>query len=378
MPKTLNPVNTFPTSIPNFPLAGNDEPLTLGPLEAAIQAVLDRTENLHQSRLTLEGIGTKRIRQFASRSALSAASGFADGDIVSVDGYGLYRLFVSSSATVDGLWVLTASGGGRWIHLERDLKGANLGLATLDGSGRLAQDVRDNSIASAHIVNGAVTAAKLASGAVVGHLGYTPVNKAGDTMSGALSLPQANTTAGTSAAGNRHIELRTAGLRWALGLGGNESGSNAGANFYLWRYDDAGNFLGEVFRAERDSGRVIVNEISGRYDHQNRFVVQAYTPNITVLANDIKVIGSNRVSLPSGKSLYLRRVRWSTFGTVLRPRIASTLSTWTGSDHYGEIEINQQLSNSSLAYVELGIVNSSGSNTDTGNGAGIWAEFEIR
>ncbi|ADD28701.1 hypothetical protein [Meiothermus ruber] len=188
MPKTLNPNNNFPTSITNFPISGNNEPIAIEPLEAAIQAVLDRTENLHQSRVTLEGIGTKRIRQFASRSALSAASGFADGDIVSVDGYGLYRLFVSSSATVDGLWVLTASGGGRWIHLERDLKGANLGLATLDGSGRLAQDVRDNSIFSAHIVNGSVTSAKLASGAVVGHLGYTPLNKAGDNMTGRLSI----------------------------------------------------------------------------------------------------------------------------------------------------------------------------------------------
>lgn len=117
---------------------------------------------------------------------------------------------------------------------------------------------------------------------------------------------------------------------------------------------------------------------TGRYDHQNRFVVQGYTPNITVPANDIRVIASNRVSLPSGKSLYLRRVRWSIFGTLLRPRIASTLSTWTGSDHYGEIEINQQLSSTSLAYVELVIVNNTGSNIDTGYGAGIWAELEIR
>ncbi|MCY3359354.1 hypothetical protein ECD73_03675, partial [Acinetobacter baumannii] len=120
MPKNLNPNNNFPTSITNFPISGNNEPIAIEPLEAAIQAVLDRTENLHQSRVALEGIGTKRIRQFASRSALSAASGFADGDIVSVDGYGLYRLFTSSGAAADGLWVLTASGGGRWIHIEND------------------------------------------------------------------------------------------------------------------------------------------------------------------------------------------------------------------------------------------------------------------
>lgn len=196
MPKTLNPNNNFPTSITNFPISGNNEPIAIEPLEAAIQAVLDRTENLHQSRLTVEGVGVKRIRQFASRSALSAASGFADGDIVSVDGYGLYRLFVSSSAAVDGLWVLSATGGGRWIHIENDLKGANGGLATLDSGGRLSQDVRDGSIVTAHLANGSVTAAKLASGAAVANIGYTPVNKAGDTITGNLTVSGMATLAG--------------------------------------------------------------------------------------------------------------------------------------------------------------------------------------
>lgn len=188
MPKTLNPNNNFPTSITNFPISGNNEPIAIEPLEAAIQAVLDRTENLHQSRLMVEGVGVKRIRQFASRSALSAASGFADGDIVSVDGYGLYRLFTSSGAAADGLWVLTASGGGRWIHIENDLKGANGGLATLDSAGRLSQDVRDGSIATAHLVNSSVTGVKLAPGAALANLGYIPINKGGDTMNGRLNI----------------------------------------------------------------------------------------------------------------------------------------------------------------------------------------------
>lgn len=38
------------------------------------------------------------------------------------------------------------------------------------------------------LVNGTVTAVKLAAGAVVAHLGYTPVNKAGDTMTGDLQI----------------------------------------------------------------------------------------------------------------------------------------------------------------------------------------------
>jgi hypothetical protein len=43
--------------------------------------------------------------------------------------------------------------------------------------------------------DGTVTAAKMAAGAAVGNLGYTPVNKAGDTMTGALNLPSSANTA---------------------------------------------------------------------------------------------------------------------------------------------------------------------------------------
>ncbi|MCL6529712.1 MAG: hypothetical protein K6T70_06285, partial [Meiothermus ruber] len=153
MPKTLNPVNAFPPNIPNFPLAGNNEPLALGPLEAAIQAVLDRTENLHQSRLTVEGAGVKRVQKVASLAALQNLAGMSDGDTVDVEGYGRYRLYNPSGLTANGLWVLNAAGGGRWVHTLRDMRGIGNGLATLDSSQRLAQDVRDASILTQHIAN---------------------------------------------------------------------------------------------------------------------------------------------------------------------------------------------------------------------------------
>jgi len=53
----------------------------------------------------------------------------------------------------------------------------------------------DGTVSTAKIVDGAVTAAKLASGAAVSNIGYTPVNKAGDTMTGALNLPSSASTA---------------------------------------------------------------------------------------------------------------------------------------------------------------------------------------
>lgn len=46
------------------------------------------------------------------------------------------------------------------------------------------------SINGVDIINGTVSANKLASGVAVSNIGYTPVNKAGDTMSGNLILPR--------------------------------------------------------------------------------------------------------------------------------------------------------------------------------------------
>lgn len=46
-----------------------------------------------------------------------------------------------------------------------------------------------NAVTATQIANGNVTAGKLEAGAVVTHLGYTPLNKAGDTMGGPLLMP---------------------------------------------------------------------------------------------------------------------------------------------------------------------------------------------
>jgi hypothetical protein len=51
-----------------------------------------------------------------------------------------------------------------------------------------ASGIADGEITEAKLASGAVTAAKMASGAAVGNLGYTPVNKAGDTMTGTLNI----------------------------------------------------------------------------------------------------------------------------------------------------------------------------------------------
>ncbi len=453
MPKTLTPVNAFPTSIPNFPMAGNNEPVAIGPLEAAIQAVLDRTENLHQSRLTVEGAGIKRIQRVASLTALQNLAGMSDGDTVDVEGYGRYRLYNPSALTADGLWVLNAAGGGRWVHTLRDMRGAGNGLATLDSSQRLAQDVRDASILTQHIANQAVTAAKLAPGSVVGHLGYTPLNKAGDTMTGDLTVQGLATLAGrafrkvsfvpTNGVGwyrivaNANVfggrldiyaewnaqvsritlEGHSAGydnmgyfnatqvfqysgglitqIRWGQSGGfdayldiyvasvTNNSGSPV--NLYFWGDAWTNIQTSPAFNAAAGMSNTVIDVsqngvLQARYDHQNRFVVSAFAgQDIAVSGNSFTVLGRIFVTVPSGRSLYVRRVR-AYFTGDFRARVAAmTGSIWVAGQAALDADINQSiLTGPASQLVYVGADNVSGSSQTVQQGHGAMIELEIR
>jgi len=71
----------------------------------------------------------------------------------------------------------------------------------LQGGGDLSAnrtfEIADSGVSTAKIANDAVTNAKLFGGSVPALLGFTPVNKAGDTMTGALTVPAA-TVSGTT------------------------------------------------------------------------------------------------------------------------------------------------------------------------------------
>jgi hypothetical protein len=64
-----------------------------------------------------------------------------------------------------------------------------IGVYTSSGWVYKLYQIEDGSITTSKIANGAVTSSKLAPGATIANIGYTPVNKAGDTMSGTLTLP---------------------------------------------------------------------------------------------------------------------------------------------------------------------------------------------
>ena len=262
------------------------------------------------------------------------------------------------------------------------LGGSLSGSTSFDGSSNVTINASINAgtVNTTQLADGSVTAPKLATGAITGSLGYTPVNKAGDTMMGDLFLPKVVTTEGTSGSGIRHIELRTSGLRWSMGLGANESGSNSGADFFLWSYDDAGNYLGDVLKAERASGRVVFNEISGRYDHQNRFVVSAFAGQaIAISGNHFTVLNRFFVTVPSGRSLYVRRVRaW--FTSYFRVRVAAIAGgVWVAGQAVLDGDINQSILTGPIAgFIYVGVDNVSGSMQTVYQGEGAIIELEIR
>ena len=81
---------------------------------------------------------------------------------------------------------------------------------TITGDATGVSDPWDGSVNvsfSLSIANGAITGGKLASGAVVANLGYTPVNKAGDTLTGDVRLGYTPTVLYDNSVGYRGVPV---------------------------------------------------------------------------------------------------------------------------------------------------------------------------
>jgi hypothetical protein len=60
------------------------------------------------------------------------------------------------------------------------------------------------------------------------------------------------------------IQFRNSGLlRWEIDRDATESGSNAGSNLYLYRFDDAGGYLGTAMVINRSSGSFTLGNLAG-------------------------------------------------------------------------------------------------------------------
>lgn len=111
-----------------------------------------------------------------------------------------------------------------------------------------AEAARD---AAESIVTGDLTANVITTA-----LTYTPANRAGDAFSGPVAI---NGAAGT----NRPLRFTTGGTyRWNI-IADNEPeiGTDAGSNFAIGRFNDAGTFVDTPFSINRQSGEVILTKL---------------------------------------------------------------------------------------------------------------------
>jgi hypothetical protein len=118
------------------------------------------------------------------------------------------------------------------------------------------------------------------------NIGYVPVNKAGDSM-GTLTITTGIFNIQAAAGASKNVNFTTAGsVRWAAGANNTaESGTNAGSDFGISRYSDAGTYIDTPFAITRSTGAAA-------------FSVSINTPILTSNAGlDIKTTGANSLNL---------------------------------------------------------------------------------
>jgi hypothetical protein len=87
------------------------------------------------------------------------------------------------------------------------------------------------------------------------------------------------------------FSFRTGGLqRWALRVDGTESGSNAGANFAIRRYNDAGSFISALLTLTRSNGSIAITPDASTFStgtNTRTYLDLSYTINTTGGTNTV-------------------------------------------------------------------------------------------
>jgi len=157
----------------------------------------------------------------------------------------------SISATGDGSWTVNFDGSATAT--------AAFTLATVNASPQTNAFVKVT-------VNGKglVTSTSAVGAAdITTALGFTPLNKAGDTASGNLSISKNTPVFGLDTIADTTqaiIDYRYNGsTRWTVGKRNDaESGSNAGSSFDIRRYSDVGSYVDTPLSINRSTGNVTV------------------------------------------------------------------------------------------------------------------------
>jgi hypothetical protein len=124
-------------------------------------------------------------------------------------------------------------------------------------------------------------------------LANTKVAKAGDTMTGNLGINNngnAEITLNSGSGGSSAINSQKNGsTRWVMKLSdGAETGGNAGSNFSLYRYTDAGAFIGTPLVINRASG---LAAFAADVNVGGKLVVAATTPSTSPTTGALTVAG---------------------------------------------------------------------------------------
>jgi hypothetical protein len=182
---------------------------------------------------------------------------FLDSNYSSTQGSILYR-------GASGWAALTPGTSG--MVLQTNGSAANPSWATVSSAAPIgsAGGSLSGSYPNPGLANSAVTSAKIAAGAAVANIGYTPANIAGDTFTGnVLVTPsaanaQALLSKPTGAYSNGIYGRVGTSNRWNLLLGNadTESTGNAGSNVNLGRFSDAGSYIDSPFSVNRATGLV--------------------------------------------------------------------------------------------------------------------------
>lgn len=230
-----------------------------------------------------------------------------------------------------------------------------------------------------------ITAAKLnqMKNNVQPYLGYTPVNKDGDTITGLLTL----------SAGGEGLALKPGSQDHAyIGLYARTATPNtrsayigfpaAGSTLLDIRNETGGNITlssssgSATIQLLNDTS--VLGIISGRYVHQNRFVFSSNSGfSNSLAAGNVLYLATFPVYIPSGKSLYLRRARYYLSNPNLRLQVGGT-STFTSNNNNDDVTLNVIMSSTSgLGSVSVLIYNPTGSTQNMFPSDSYWLELEI-
>lgn len=162
-------------------------------------------------------------------------------------------------------------------------------------------------------------------------LGYTPVNKAGDTMAGGLVVPLLDVNG--AAGQNRQIVYETAGVnRWNIFTDAIvESGGNVGSDLAIFAYNDAGTLIFNPILITRSTGAVTINDglsVAGGLDSNNGTgnggTLGFGTANSTVL--DGSASGSLLTLNRAGYAAIASQGSWTHTGSLAATSFAGPLS----------------------------------------------------